>query len=144
MEVPKPTAEHAWLKQQVGKFVVTEGDMLGTETWSMIGDVWLIGRGEGAGEGQQHVYQYTIGFDPELGKFVGTFITSMMTKIWRYEGWLDGDILVLEAEGPDFTGEGTTTYRDHYKLEGGTRTIWSLVLKDGDWTEFMRYSSERT
>ena len=43
----------------------------------------------------------SLGFDPQKGRFVGTFIGSMMTHLWIYDGALDasGQALILDAEG---------------------------------------------
>lgn len=43
----------------------------------------------------------TIGYDPHRQRFVGTFVASMMTHLWMYEGALDDGerVLTLETEG---------------------------------------------
>ncbi len=47
----------------------------------------------------------SLGYDPAKKRFVGTWIGSMMTNLWVYDGELDptGKILTLNAEGPSFT-----------------------------------------
>ena len=44
----------------------------------------------------------TLGYDPVQKRFVGTFIGSMMTHMWIYNGTLDaaGKVLTLDTEGP--------------------------------------------
>lgn len=57
----------------------------------------------------------TLGFDPAKGRFVGSFIASMMSMMWLYEGSLDaeGKSLVLDTEGPSMTGDGSMAkYQD--------------------------------
>jgi hypothetical protein len=49
----------------------------------------------------------SIGWDPERGRFIGTFPSSMMAYLWLYDGVLeaDGRVLTLSAEGPSYTDE---------------------------------------
>ena len=83
----------------------------------------------------------TLGFDPTTGRFVGSFIASMMTKFWLYDGFLDedGKKLVLEAEGPAMTGAGVALYRDVIELvdPDHKRLIAYIRGEDDGWTEFM-------
>jgi hypothetical protein len=50
----------------------------------------------------------TLGYDPAKKRFVGSFVASMMTFLWLYDGELDAaqKVLKLDAEGPSFAGEG--------------------------------------
>jgi hypothetical protein len=75
-------------------------------------------------------------------KFVGTFIGSMMTNLWVYEGELDasGKKLVLDAEGPSFADPTKTArYKDTVEiLSPDHRTLSSQYLaEDGTWHHFM-------
>jgi hypothetical protein len=82
----------------------------------------------------------TLGYDPEKQRFTGTFIGSMMTSLWLYEGKLKGDRLTLDTEGPNMSGgEGTSRYRDIIELvSDDERTMTSEVEgPDGTWTRFM-------
>ena len=48
----------------------------------------------------------------------------MMTHLWVYDGALDaaGKVLTLDAEGPSFTGDGTTAkYQDVIEIEGAPK-----------------------
>jgi hypothetical protein len=77
-----------------------------------------------------------LGYDP-WKKFVGTFVGSMMTNLWVYEGELDasGTMLTLDAEGPSFADATMTaghkgtiemvspdhrTLSSRFQSEGGT------------------------
>jgi hypothetical protein len=75
-------------------------------------------------------------------KYVGTWVASMMTKLWVYSGELDAAerMLTLETEGPDMVNEGKTTkYRDVIEFHSDDhRTLTSYALgEDGKWLPFM-------
>jgi surface antigen len=149
----EPQKEHAWLQQMVGDWTsettcrmgpdqplsVTQG----SESVRSLGGLWTIG--DGAGEcpdGTTMTSVMTLGFDPAKGRFVGTFVASMMSMIWHYEGRLeaDGRTLTLETEGPSFAGDGSTAkYRDTVAIDDADhRTMTSAFQgEDGSWTEFM-------
>jgi hypothetical protein len=44
----------------------------------------------------------TIGYDPAKKKYIGTFLCTMDSTLWNYEGTMDatGKKLTLETEGP--------------------------------------------
>src|SRR5687767_6487057 len=74
-----------------------------TETVRPIGDVWVVfERNMKVPEGGAHVNGLTLGYDPTKKRFVGTFVGSMMTNMWVYDGALDasGSKLVLDTVGP--------------------------------------------
>lgn len=150
MAMPEPQAEHRWLERLVGAWTVESGVGIDgwTETVRSVGGLWTVAEGRGeiptCGE---HTTIMTLGFDPQKGKFVGSFVGSMMTHQWVYEGTLQDDRLVLFAVGPDMTGSGPMkTYRDTITLlPDGRRELMSEVEgDDGSWTEFMRASYRRT
>jgi hypothetical protein len=89
----------------------------------------------------------TLGFDPAKGRFVGSWVGSMMPMLWTYDGFLDEGrkVLTLESEGPSFSGDGTISkYRDVIEVVSpAERRFHSRVLgPDGSWNQFMtaRYS----
>lgn len=143
----KPSPEMTWLLGLVGTWTwrMPSGDggaiQTGTETVTAVGEAWIIIQGEF--QGSTNVFQF--GYDPAKEKIVGTFICSVMQYLWTYEGVLDGNRMVMMAEGPRLDGKpGLMTYRDTFTLtDPNRRTLTSEFLDDaGAWTPFM--SSEYT
>lgn len=147
-----PQAQHRWLKQLEGEWSYesemacepggTPQKFAGIEIVRTLGDLWVLceGRGEMPGGGEANTLM-TLGYDPAKGRFVGSWIGSMMTHLWVYDGALDADntVLTLESEGPSFTGDGMARYRDVIELKAPDhRVLSSHVLgDDGKWTCFM-------
>lgn len=91
----------------------------------------------------------TYGYDPEKGRFVGSFISSMMTMMWLYDGSLDADerVLTLDTEGPSMMEEGKTArLQDIVEIiDDDNRLLRSQALgDDGQWQEFMVARYRRT
>ena len=83
----------------------------------------------------------TLGFDPQKQRFVGTWVGSMMTHLWVYDGALDpaGKVLTLNAEGPSMSGNGMAKYQDIIELKSDDHhTLTARMLgDDGTWTQVM-------
>lgn len=155
----EPQKEHAWLHRMVGDWTFeVEACMLpgeppqkfkGKETVRSIGGLWIIGEGEGEMPGGgKAITMLTLGFDPALNKFVGTFIAEMMSYLWLYEGTLDTAerILTLDCEGPIMDGSGgMTKYKDvHTLISDNERTLVGNFLdKEGKWQEMMTCTYHR-
>jgi hypothetical protein len=80
---------------------------------------------------------------------VGTWIGSMMTHLWIYEGKLDADkrVLTLEAEGPAMADDGTmASYRDVIEVVSNDHRILTshMLGDDGTWQQFMTAHYRRT
>lgn len=146
--------QHHWLQKLVGEWTY-EGEALagpdkpaekfkGTETVRALGGAWVVceGQGEMPGGGTAQSV-LTLGYDTKQQRFVGTWIGSMMDKLWVYdEGFLDvaEKTLTLGAEGPDFEVQGKTAkYRDVIEFKDDDfRTLTAYLLgSDGQWTSFM-------
>lgn len=160
MKKPEPQKEHQWLKKLVGEWT-SEGEasmgpdqpaetFKGIERARSIGDVWILIEGEGEmPDGSTSTNIMTLGYDPQKQRFVGTFIGSMMTNLWIYEGTLDasGKTLTLNSDGPGMTGDGSTAhYKDAITIESDDRRIMTSQVQgeDGKWTEFMKMTLRRT
>jgi len=116
----------------------------GRETVRSLGGLWTIGEGSGEAPGGGTCDSVmTLGFDPQTKRFVGTFIASMMTYLWPYNGTLDaaGKVLTLDSEGPSFAGDGAMAmYQDIIEFHSDNhRTLSSQFLgPDGQWVPFMK------
>jgi Protein of unknown function (DUF1579) len=149
----EPQKEHRWLHKLVGEWTSeSEATMepgkppercTGTESVRSLGGLWILaeGQGEMPGGGAATMVM-TLGYDPQKTRYVGTWIGSMMTHLWVYDGALDAAerVLTLEAEGPSMAGDGKMAkYRDVIELKSDDhRVLTSHVLgDDGQWHGFM-------
>ena len=149
----KPQQEHEWLHQLVGDWTFeSQADMGpdqpsvkhgGTERVRSLGGMWVVGEGQGEmpGGGVGHML-ITLGFDPKRNRYVGTWVGSMMTHLWVYDGELDANkrVLTLNAEGPSFSGDGTMAkYQDIIEIVSPDHRVLRSQVQgaDGKWTQFM-------
>lgn len=149
-----PVQEHQWLQQLVGDWdVQVEGKMgpdqppmkcQGTERVRSVGRLWVIGESKmdlpDAPEPMTGVL--TLGYDPEKKKYIGTWIDSMTSYLWEYEGTLDpaGKVLTLQTQGPNPMLPGKISkYKETIEVKGeGHKTFTSAILgEDGQWFTFM-------
>ena len=90
----------------------------------------------------------TLGYDTGRKRFVGSWIGSMMTHQWVYDGELDASerVLTLNSEGPSFSGDGSMSkYQDVIELKGKTcgRSPAACCTPDGKWQPFMTVEYRR-
>ena len=158
MQPPEPQKEHHWLQKLVGEWTYEHDCSMGpdkpsekftgTESVRSLGGLWTVGEGRGPmPDGGTATTIMTLGYDPVKKKFVGTFIGSMMTHMWIYDGQLDptGKTLTLDCEGPSFTPDGKVVqgkmakYQDIIEFKTADhRVLRSQALgDDGKWTPFM-------
>ncbi len=161
MEFSKPQEEHRFLEKLLGDWlVISASGMEGcdvsadsaarwTETGRALEGLWYVVEGRGSTpDGTPGSTLLTLGYDPALGHYVGTWVGSMMAKLWIYKGWVepDGKTLILEAEGPDFEDPSKTAIfhdvitfidDDHRSFSGSVRQ------PDGSFKTFMTNTLER-
>lgn len=155
----EPQAQHHWLQRMVGRWTAEHECQMGPDgpTWKgksteivrSLGGLWVIAEGEGETPdgGPSHTIM-SLGYDPQKGKFVGSFVASMMANLWIYEGLLDekGQKLTLNTDGPDFSGGAhLRQYSDVIEfLDDNHRTLTSYSLgDDGTPQQFMAVNYHR-
>lgn len=148
---PTSRTEHKWLKQFAGEWTsvstTTGQHMTGTMTARMVGQYWVANTYEATVGGMPFEALQTIGYDPRKGKYIGTWVDSMMNHMWMYEGSVDasGKKIVLEAEGPDYTTGKMAKYRDCYEFKTPDLFIATSEMQGGDgkWTTIMTAEVKR-
>ncbi|HUL10832.1 MAG TPA: DUF1579 domain-containing protein [Methylococcaceae bacterium] len=149
----EPQNEHQWLQKLVGEWTYESECSMGSdkppekfkgsESVRSLGDLWVLceGRGEMPGGGMATTLM-TLGYDPQKQRYVGTWVGSMMTHLWVYDGYLDPEekVLMLNAEGPSWAEEGKLAkYKDVIEIQSDDhRVLRSHMLgDDGQWHQFM-------
>ena len=153
MQKAEPQEEHRWLHKLVGEWdMEAESAMApgeppmkttGTESVRSLGGLWIVAEGEGempgGGSGTSLM---TLGYDPQKERYVGTWVGSMMTHLWVYDGSLDAGkkVLTLNSEGPGMSGDGKLAkYRDVIELKSDDHRVLTSHVQgeDGSWQSFM-------
>ena len=133
----EPQKEHQWLQKLVGEWTYeTEAMMgsdqpseksVGTESVRSLGVFWVLteGQGEMPGCGMATTVM-TLGYDPQKQRYIGTWIGSMMTHLWLYDGELDASktVLTLDSEGPSMIGDDKMAkYRDAIAFKSELKVV---------------------
>jgi hypothetical protein len=155
----EPQKEHQWLQKLVGEWTFeVEATMepgkppehfKGTESVRSIGGLWIVAEGQGEMPGGgAATTMMTLGYDPQKKRYLGTWVGSMMTHLWLYDGALDaaGKVLTLDTEGPSMADEGKMAkFRDLIELgSDGQRLLTSHMLgEDGQWHGLMTATYRR-
>lgn len=156
----EPRDEHRWLRKLIGDWTYeTEAPgppgqppatLTGIERVRAIGEIWVQGESNAAmPDGSPATSVITLGFDPAKGRFVGTWLGSMMTNLWVYDGELDasGRVLTLSSEGPSMAGDGTmSAYRDVIEFRSDDERVLTGHVRgaDGEWQPFVSMTYRRS
>ncbi len=155
----EPQKEHQWLQKLVGNWTCeTEANMgadrppektTGTESVRSLGGLWVLAEGQGEMPGcGKAITMMTIGYDPQKQRYIGSWVGSMMSYLWLYDGELDAakNVLILNSEGPSMTDEGKIgKYRDVIEFESDDRRVMTshFLGDDGQWHQFMTVDYQR-
>lgn len=144
----RPSEKHQWLSRLEGTWENVMECRMGPDaeverttarmTCRMLGGLWLIAESlSESPEGPPFVSIMTVGYDPKKERYVGTFVASMMTFMWHYEGELDAEAnkLPLHCRGPKFDGSGMTDYCDTITIVSDDEWHFDGAFKgeDGQW-----------
>jgi hypothetical protein len=148
--MPKPTKEHEWLKALDGEWA-TEGEcmaepgkwlkMKGLASGRSLGGFWNVLENRGEFMGAPFTGIMTLGYDAEKKKYVGTWVDSMTSFLWKYEGSVDasGKILTLDSEGMCPKTAKMTKFQEKIELAGKDSWIFTSAMEDnGKMVQFMK------
>lgn len=155
----EPQQEHQWLQKLVGEWTCeTEANMgadrppekaTGTESVRLLGGLWILAEGQGEMPGGgEATTMMTIGYDPQKQRYIGTWVGSMMSYLWLYDGELDAakNILTLNSDGPSMTSEGKIgKYKDVIEFKSDEHRVMTshFLSDDGQWHHFMTVNYQR-
>jgi len=156
MQRPTPVAEHAWLDQLVGNW---ESEVVlncgpgsppmknnGSETVTSLGGFWIVSEVASLNPQIPYKHIFTVGYDPTLGKYVGSRVDNMNGKLWTYEGTVTGDTLTLECETTCPMGSGEVRrFREVLRLVDADHKTFStsMQMDDGSWSDCVTGSARR-
>jgi hypothetical protein len=150
-DMPKPQKEHEWLQQIVGEWEAEVEAVMapdqppvkskGTEVSRMVGGFWAILENKGEMMGAPFTGIMTLGYDPTKKKHVGTWIDSMTSHLWTYEGTVDdsGKVLTLETQGPGHDDPAKIVkYRETIEIKDKDHKIFRSSREvEGKWVNFL-------
>ncbi len=157
-DMPKPTKAHELLGQFAGEWEVTSEcaalpgqepiKAKGTESAKLVGGFWLVANGEASMAGMDMKSVLTMGYDPAKKKYVGTFLCSMDSTLWTYQGTMDdsGKKLTLETEGPTpFDPAKKVKYREILELKDPDHKVFTsyMIQDDGSLMKFTTMDYKR-
>ena len=158
-ETAKAKSGFEWLKQFEGSWQsvtnvpTQDGSPAKTQKGSMksasVGKQWVVNKFDGEIDGTSFQAVQTLGYDVEKKRFVGTWIDSVASYTWKYEGEVDatGKKLTLNAEGPDWNDPKITRrFRDVYEFKSATEiAVQSQMFNDKkEWETYMTGSMTKS
>ncbi|MGN7291926.1 DUF1579 domain-containing protein [Rhizobium sp. SAFR-030] len=148
MCMPKPRAEHAFLNRLVGRWRVSGEEIPGNADWieevRSLNGIWFVAECRGSmPDGSDVTAMLTLGHNGETGRYVGSWIGTMMEHMWVYDGELSADegTLCLYTTGPSCTdAPGMQACREEMSFsdDDHRRFVSSMKQPDGSWKQFMR------
>jgi hypothetical protein len=157
-EMPAPVEEHKWLTQLVGEWDI-EGEIpagpdqpaikcKGVETVRDIGGFWVISESKSTIMDMPVTGILTIGYDPQRKQYVGTWVDSMTSYLWKYEGAVDdqGKTLTLMTEGPSHSDPAKMAkYKEVIELVSDDHKTFTSYVQadDGAWQTIVSFQYHR-
>ncbi len=96
----EPEEAHRWLEQMLGDWQVrtagSDGEPDGSGPWTehvrSLHGLWIVCEGQGTMPGGSFGETLmTLGYNPETKRYIGTWVGSMLTHMWVYDGELDAE-----------------------------------------------------
>ncbi len=157
-EMPKPGPEHQWLERFVGEWE-SEAEVrmapdeppmryTATETGRMVGGFWAVTESKGEAMDTPFTSILTLGYDPGKGRYIATWVDSMTSHLWQYEGEIraDGNALTLTTEGPcPLSPTGMSKFREVIEFKSPDHKVFtsSRLGEDGEWIPMVEVNSRR-
>jgi len=145
----KPQAEHEWLQQFVGEWESkTESHLdpdrepeisTAVERIRPLGRFWIVNEIDAVMFGAPFHGIQTLGYDPKKKTFVGTWVDSVSSFVWTYQGKLNRErtALTFYSEGPcPNTPDRLTKIKDVLEIIDKNHKLYASYILDnhGDWT----------
>ncbi|MBI3119252.1 MAG: DUF1579 domain-containing protein [Candidatus Hydrogenedentes bacterium] len=157
--MPPPQKEHEWLQQLVGEWTSeweasmpdsTPVKFHGTESVRAIGGFWVLAEGTNTMPDMlaPMLSELTLGYDPAKGKYVGTWVDSMTSYLWTYQGSVDeaGKVLTLDTEGPcPMKGGQMTKFKEVLEIKSKDEKVFTSSIQEdnGAWTKMLTIDYKR-
>ncbi len=156
--MPKSTQEYEWLHKFIGQWTTKSKATMGSDqppmqcsgtlTSRRLGGFWVLNEMKGEWAGDPMTGVQTLGYDEGKKKYVGTWVDSATAFMWQYQGSVDstGNVLTLDADGPNFTGDGKLTkFQDIYEFKSADEILMTsrMISTDGKWVTFMSGTAKR-
>ncbi len=149
--MPEPTAEHGALMETVGTwdvectYFMAPGEPMtvqAKETVESVGAFWTVSLFQSEMMGVPYTGRCTMGFDPGSGKWVGTWVDSMMPHMYVMEGEYDaeGKVLTMLSEGPAPGSGDLTQYRSTIERLGDGNRRFEMFVTMGEAGEMKMFS----
>lgn len=156
-QLPQPTEHHAWLAQFSGDWVsevelrCSPGQTMettGRERIRMFGGFWMVSESTSDSKEMPFSSIFSVGYDPAKERYIGTWIDTMTSRLWIYEGYVNekGNILTLLAEGSCPTNPSKTRqYRERIEIVDRDHKIFTSSMQedDGSWTTCVTVKARR-
>ena len=77
-----------------------------------------------------------LGYDAEKRKYVGTWVDSMNSYLWKYEGSVDasGKVLTLETVGPSPLKPGLVRFKEVTEFRSKDHRVFTSSMQNDDGT----------
>ena len=107
------------------------------ETGTMVGELWSLGKVEGKISGVDYVGYATLGYDPMLKKYVGTYVDSITPAITHMLGTYDAKTKTLTLFFSVFGEGGQEQERKNIMVykDKNTRDFTTYIKNGEEWTK---------